>query len=295
MERDAVGMSGAISMAAYFPADRSHSAPTSTARTPGALRRSARRGRRNRRAGCAQERHGEPATLAVVSLVEEEASRFSTAISGAPALIIGRIQTEEPNRLRGYDGVTMAECAQRDLDPAHVTDAQRDDLGVFIELHIEQGPFLEQAGLPIGIVERITGYRQYLVTLEGAANHAGTTPMDLRRDPMAGAAEIIDGVINTANRMGRPSVTTVGRMRRYPTSEPSFRVRFPSPSMRRSTARAPRRCWSDTRRSCAKPAARRNLELTLRRQRPRASWRVIHICRRPCPPRRRNWAYLPCA
>ena len=62
-------------------------------------------------------------------------------------------------------------------------------------------------------MERITGYRQYLVTLEGAANHAGTAPMGfLRRDPMAGAAEIISGVIDTAHRMGRPAVTTVGRM-----------------------------------------------------------------------------------
>src|SRR3712207_7778250 len=77
------------------------------------------------------------------------------------------------------------------LDPALIGEAHRDDIETFIELHIEQGPFLEQEDVPVGIVERITGYRQYLVTLEGAANHAGTTPMDLRRDPMAGAAEII--------------------------------------------------------------------------------------------------------
>ncbi len=95
---------------------------------------------------------------------------------------------------------------------AHVGDARRNDVDTFIELHIEQGPYLEQANLPVGIVDRITGYRQYLVTLEGVANHAGTTPMDTRRDPMAGAAEIIAGVVNTAHRMGRPAVTTVGRM-----------------------------------------------------------------------------------
>jgi allantoate deiminase len=107
----------------------------------------------------------------------------------------------------------MAE-AMRDagLDPARILEARRDDLEAFVELHIEQGPFLERENLPVAIVERITGYRQYLVTLEGAANHAGTTPMDLRRDPMAGAAEIISGVIDTAHRMGRPAVTTVGRM-----------------------------------------------------------------------------------
>ena len=160
------------------------------------------------------ERFGQPArTLAVVSLAEEEASRFPAANFWGSRAIIGKIAADEAKRLRGYDGVTMAE-AMRDAgyDPALVGDARRDDLGAFIELHIEQGPFLEREDVPVGIVERITGYRQYLVTLEGMANHAGTTPMDLRRDAMAGAAEIVNGVIDTAHRMGRPCVTTVGRM-----------------------------------------------------------------------------------
>jgi allantoate deiminase len=161
-----------------------------------------------------RERHGQPErTVGVVSLVEEEASRFPTANFWGSRAIVGRIVPEEPRRLRSYDGVTIAEV-MRDvgLDPSRIGDARRGDIGTFIELHIEQGPFLEQEDIPVGIVERITGYRQYLVTLEGAANHAGTTPMDLRRDPMAGAAEIISGVIATAHRMGRPCVTTVGRV-----------------------------------------------------------------------------------
>jgi allantoate deiminase len=161
-----------------------------------------------------RKRFGAPATtLAAVSLVEEEASRFATANFWGSRAIIGKIGADEAKRMRGYDGVTMAE-AMRDagLDPARIPEARRDDLSAFVELHIEQGPFLERENLPVGIVERITGYRQYLVTLEGTANHAGTTPMDLRRDPMAGAAEIISGAIDTAHRMGRPAVTTVGRM-----------------------------------------------------------------------------------
>ena len=164
--------------------------------------------------GALRERHGQPRqTIGVVSLVEEEASRFPTANFWGSRAIVGRITPEESRRLRGYDGVTMAE-AMRDagLDPARIEDARRDDIETFVELHIEQGPYLEREDVPVGIVERITGYRQYLVTLEGAANHAGTTPMDLRRDPMAGAAEIISGVIDTAHRMGRPCVTTVGRV-----------------------------------------------------------------------------------
>ena len=161
-----------------------------------------------------RQRFGQPRqTLAAVSLAEEEASRFAAANFWGSRAIIGRIPPDEPRRLRGYDGVTMAE-AMRDagLDAARLPEAVRNDVGAFVELHIEQGPFLEREGLPVGIVERITGYRQYLVTLEGAANHAGTTPMDMRRDAMAGAAEIISGVVNTAHRMGRPCVTTVGRI-----------------------------------------------------------------------------------
>jgi allantoate deiminase len=165
-------------------------------------------------AGALRERHGQPRqTIGVVSLVEEEASRFPTANFWGSRAIVGRITPDEPRRLRGYDAVTMAE-AMRDagLDPARIEDARRGDIETFVELHIEQGPYLEHEDVPVGIVERITGYRQFLITLEGSANHAGTTPMDLRRDPMAGAAEIIGGVIDTAHRMGRPCVTTVGRI-----------------------------------------------------------------------------------
>ena len=214
-----------------------------------------------------RERHGQPRrTLAVVSLVEEEASRFPTANFWGSRAIVGRIAPEEPRRLRGYDGVTMAE-AMRDagLDPARIPEARRDDLDTFVELHIEQGPFLERENIPVGIVERITGYRQYLVTLEGAANHAGTTPMDLRRDPMAGAAEIIGGVIDTAHRMGRPCVTTVGRVNVSPNEraviprQVAFTIdaRSPDPAQRETLLNRHEALIHEV-------AARRGLTVTLR-------------------------------
>jgi allantoate deiminase len=164
-------------------------------------------------------------SLAVISLAEEEASRFPGANFWGSRAIIGRIGPDEPDRLLDFDGVSMA-TAMRDaaLDPAQVPAAVRDDIAAFIELHIEQGPVLEQAACPVGVVERIVGYRQYTIELRGEANHAGTTPMDLRRDPMAGAAEVISGVINTAHRMGRPAVTTVGRI----LAEPNGRSVIPS-------------------------------------------------------------------
>jgi allantoate deiminase len=97
------------------------------------------------------------------------------------------------------------------LDPARIPEAKRDDIDSFIELHIEQGPILEQVDLPVAVVNAITGIRHYNVKIAGVQNHAGGFPMDLRNDPMQGFAEIALGVVNTAHRLGRPAVTTVGR------------------------------------------------------------------------------------
>jgi allantoate deiminase len=98
------------------------------------------------------------------------------------------------------------------LDPGRAPEARRDDIAAFIELHIEQGPVLEAAGLPVAIVDAITGIRHVEVTLAGEQNHAGAFPMDLRRDPMAGFAEIASTLIDHAHRLGRPAVTTIGRV-----------------------------------------------------------------------------------
>ena len=156
-------------------------------------------------------------TMEVVALCEEEASRFPTANFWGSSAITGRIKPGDVDTTLDYDGVPISR-AMRDvgLDPDRAGEAKRDDIGTFIELHIEQGPLLEQLDLPVAIVSAITGIRTYIVELKGTANHAGAFPMDLRRDPMAGAAEIIAGVINTAHRWGRPAVTTVGRIQAEP-------------------------------------------------------------------------------
>lgn len=214
-----------------------------------------------------REQFGPPRRpLAVVSLAEEEASRFPGANFWGSRAIIGRIGPDEPDRLLDFDGVSMA-TAMRDsaLDPARVPAAARDDIAAFIELHIEQGPVLEQEGCPVGIVERIVGYRQYTIELRGVANHAGTTPMDLRRDPMAGAAEIISGVINTAHRMGRPAVTTVGRI----LAEPNGRSVIPAVVQCTVDARHPdpdglALLWTRHEQLFREVAARRDLELSVR-------------------------------
>jgi allantoate deiminase len=165
-----------------------------------------------------KERFGTPRRpLECLAFCEEEGSRFPAANFWGSRAITARIAPDEPERLRGYDGETIGDAMRAvGLDPARIPEAARDDIDTFIELHIEQGPVLEHAGLPVGVVTGITGLRHYVVEVRGQANHAGAFPMDLRRDPMAGAAEIIGGVIDTAAAIGRPAVTTVGRIQADP-------------------------------------------------------------------------------
>ncbi len=161
-----------------------------------------------------KEQYGAPRrTLEILSLCEEEASRFPASNFLGSRAITGKLTAEDAEQMIGYDGETLAEAMRAvGLDPACLPEAQRDDIDIFIELHIEQGPILEQADVPVGVVPAINGIRHYVVELSGRSDHAGARPMDLRRDPMAGAAEITLGIIDTALRMGRPAVTTVGRM-----------------------------------------------------------------------------------
>ncbi len=156
-------------------------------------------------------------TLEAVAFCEEEGSRFPTAGFWGSRAITGRIAPADLETVVGYDGETIAEAMRSvGLDPARCGDARRDDIEAFIELHIEQGPILEAAGIPVAIVDAITGIGHRRVTLTGVQNHAGAFPMDLRKDPMAGFAEIGLGLIDHAHRMGRPAVTTIGRCVPYP-------------------------------------------------------------------------------
>jgi allantoate deiminase len=158
-------------------------------------------------------------TLEAVAFCEEESSRFPTTNYWGSSAVIGRIAPGRAEQMKGYADETMADVMKSvGLDPARIGESKRDDIDTFIELHVEQGPILEQAGIPVAVVDAITGIRHYRVTLSGVQNHAGAFPMDLRKDPMAGFAEIASGIIDTAHRMGRPAVTTVGRI----TVEPNF-------------------------------------------------------------------------
>lgn len=161
-----------------------------------------------------REQAGTPRrTLEALSMCEEESSRFPGANFWGSRAITGQIRPEETETLRDYSGDTMGDAMRSvGLDPSRISEVERHDIDTFVELHIEQGPILEHAGLPTGVVTGITGIRHSMVEIEGRADHAGAAPMDLRQDPMPAFAAIASSVIGTAHEMGRPAVTTVGRV-----------------------------------------------------------------------------------
>ena len=161
-----------------------------------------------------REQYGTPRrTLEAVSLCEEEASRFHATNFWGSRAIVGGISPEETERIRDREGISIGEAMRAvGLDPERIPEARRDDLDTWIELHIEQGPILEEEGLPVGVVDAITSIRHYVVELRGRSDHAGARPMKGRLDPMAGFAEIVTAVIGVALESGPPAVTTVGRV-----------------------------------------------------------------------------------
>ena len=145
--------------------------------------------------------------LEVVAICEEEGSRFATNFWGSRA-IVGAV--DQP------DAAMAAAMRERGLDPARIATAARDDIDTFVELHIEQGAVLESARTPLAVVSAIVGTAHLEVTVTGQPDHAGTTPMDLRRDALAGAAAMVQAIESIARSLGRPAVATVGRLRVEP-------------------------------------------------------------------------------
>ena len=150
--------------------------------------------------------------LEVIVFQNEEGGK-----TGSRALV-GRVEPHE------FDIVTASGFTIRDGinrlggDAARLDEAQRDpgSMAGFLELHIEQGAFLEAAGTQIGVVEGIVGIRRWNITVRGAQNHAGTTPMPQRRDALVAAADLIRAVNEVATTMEGRQVATVGRIEAVP-------------------------------------------------------------------------------
>lgn len=157
-----------------------------------------------------------PFAVDVVAFADEEGARYQTAYLGSRALI-GQLD-ERDLALKDANGVTMAEAIRQfGGDPKQLQSCRLDgdNLLGYVEVHVEQGPVLEQKGLPIGIVTAIAGQTRATISFEGRAGHAGTTPMDSRQDALCGAAEFILEVEKYA-RQNPGMVATVGRIATEP-------------------------------------------------------------------------------
>ena len=141
-----------------------------------------------------------PFGIEVVGFSEEEGVRFGVPFIGSRALV-GRVDEELLGR-KDECGISVRKAIQDfGLNPNEISKAAlRDDVLGYVEFHIEQGPVLENLGRPLGVVEAIVGQNRLEFTFSGHANHAGTTPMNLRHDALAAAAEWILAVENLAQR-----------------------------------------------------------------------------------------------
>lgn len=150
----------------------------------------------------------------VVALIEEEGARFGGGLMGS-RLLTGQLDPASLHELRDDDGVSAAEAMSAyGLDADHAGQAVLAPGAVhaFLELHIEQGPVLEAERRDLAIVDRIVGLAQLKVTVRGRAGHAGTTPMDARRDALTGAVGILSQLPDLARQVGRGAVLTVGKL-----------------------------------------------------------------------------------
>jgi len=151
----------------------------------------------------------------VVAWADEEGARFGVGLFGSTAAF-GRLGRGVGDR-RDRDGVSIADALRALGERGDPAAARRDptELAAYLELHIEQGPRLDAAGLPLGVVSDIVGIYHARVTIRGRADHAGATVMTARADALAGASEIVLAVERIA-RGRSDSVGTVGEIRVRP-------------------------------------------------------------------------------
>lgn len=155
--------------------------------------------------------------IEIVGFCDEEGTRFGITLLGSrgltgswPAHWLSQTDAE---------GISVAQAmVNAGLDPQRIPQAARDAAAFssYLELHIEQGPCLEQAGLALGVVEAINGARRLNCRFTGEAGHAGTVPMSHRKDALAAAAEWMIAVESTTQQQGGNLVATVGNMRVLP-------------------------------------------------------------------------------
>lgn len=159
-------------------------------------------------------------SIEVISFADEEGWRFNKGLFGSRG-ILGKLEEGELQRV-DKDGITREQALKDfgcDSTNFKASEYRSGSIFCFLELHIEQGPILDLAKKPVGVVSGISGPLWWTVKLKGMAGHAGSVPMPIRKDAMVGAAEIIIALNEIATQVpGNPTVGTVGTLTVFPAS-----------------------------------------------------------------------------
>jgi N-carbamoyl-L-amino-acid hydrolase len=153
-----------------------------------------------------------PVTLVIFT--NEEGARFQPAMI-ASGVMAGKIALEDAYNARDKDGLRLVDELER-IGYLGSEPCVPRPLRAYLELHIEQGPFLEEEGLSVGVVEGIVAIAWSRLTIHGVQDHAGPTPMRIRHDALVAAAEVVTGVRRIAREIGGDLVTTVGNLTVHP-------------------------------------------------------------------------------
>jgi N-carbamoyl-L-amino-acid hydrolase len=157
---------------------------------------------------------GEPAlTVRLVNWADEEGARFGRSLFGSSAAAGSMADQDELRERRDASGIALPDALREhgvDLDRATEARKQLESAAAYLELHIEQGPVLESLDLPLGVVLGTYGVERHQITWRGQAAHAGSTPMDKRRDALAGAAKLALEIRDIARQVGDGAVCTSG-------------------------------------------------------------------------------------
>ena len=154
-----------------------------------------------------------PVTLRLVNWADEEGARFGRSLFGSSAAGGSMADQDELRARKDAAGIGLPDALGEhgvDLDRALDAARELESAAAYLELHIEQGPVLEAMDLPLGVVLGTFGVERHQITFRGQAAHAGSTPMDQRRDALAGAARLELEIREIAKRTGAGAVCTMG-------------------------------------------------------------------------------------
>jgi N-carbamoyl-L-amino-acid hydrolase len=210
-----------------------------------------------------------PVTVRLVNWADEEGARFGRSLFGSSAAAGSMADQGDLRELTDRDGAALPEVLREhgvELDRALEARSQLENAAAYLELHIEQGPVLESIDLPLGAVLGTFGVERHRITWRGQAAHAGSTPMDQRRDALAGAAKLALELREIAARTGGGAVLTSGGV----TCKPGIVTSVVETAeqlldMRHLDAAKLASMWEQVRDACRRFAGEENLEVEFER------------------------------